>query len=169
MKHKPFSPLFALLFAVILLQTCTGKIDRAISYNDIIVDAYQALTDNEAELLYSILSYDTLTLDTNYNLFIEQIQLSREKVKSLGSFEDEYDAFYKATLEVFSIYEKVAKNEILEIIAFMPKFYEDPDCEILNEELENMLIELDEIFDDAFIFFETAQQKFAARYSFPLG
>jgi len=160
--------LAGLVMAVFLLAKCSYSIDRALSYNEAIVDAYQRLAEREVMLLYTILNNDTLSYEMNYQLFIRQIEESKKAIEALGPFDENYDDFYLSALRVFDVYEYIAYNDIPKIMAFMSVYYEDPDDDILNEELDNMLIQMDETIDIEFIKFETAQQKFAAKYSFEL-
>ncbi len=165
MKIKVFVSLFV---TMAFLSSCSGRIDRAIAYNEVMVDAYSQVSEKEEALLHAILTYDTLRMDAEYHAFVVQINHSRNRIKNIGAFEDGYDDFFNAAINIIDTYERVAQKEIVEIIDFMPVYYADPENEDLLEVLDNMLLKMDEVLDEAFIGFDLAQQKFAARYSFAL-
>ncbi|MDD3875905.1 MAG: hypothetical protein PHT69_04750 [Bacteroidales bacterium] len=150
-----------------ILSSCSDSIEKAITYNEVIVEAYSAISLKEKDLLNSILNNDTAKIDSDYNIFIGQINESKKNVENLGAFNG-YSDFYDATINIFNLYERIAKDEIVELINFMPFYFANSESADLNSELDQKLLNIDNSIDEEFNKFALAQEKFAAKYSFVL-
>ena len=150
-------------------MSCSDNIEKALEYNEKIVLSYAKVADIEEKLMIYILSDDTAHIKIEYEKFVNQIDSSEKEIKVLGSFKD-YPDFSVAALGMMSVYKKVALKEILDLMAYKKgmTYLEGSDSIKSEKALEGKLKGLDSLVESEFIKFETAQQKFAAKYSFKL-
>jgi len=150
---------------VFLFLSCSDNVKEAIEYNKRIVLSYQKVADIKDKLMFYILVKDTTHFDLEYKEFVNQINLSEKEIGEIGSFEN-YPDFNNAALSMMSVYKDVAKKEILDLRFLVKKKLQLNKQDSSSENVfGEKLHKLNSVLDSEFNKFETAQQKFAAKFN----
>lgn len=181
MKKSNYFSIILLSFSV---SSCMNTPEDAIKYFENIFKYQETVIEKEGELQNVILKFvsepaedsiadktDTIIsfdeLDSAYNSFLNQINISLKEVKKIEAFADK-TILRDAAINLLNAYKSVAENEYAEIL----KILEIPDEEITEDDnarfnelfSKQINLKLDKELDE---FFEV-QQAFADEYDFEL-
>jgi len=177
---------FSIILVTFSVSSCMNTPEDAVKYFENIFKYQEYVIEKEGELQNVILKFvsepaeDSITektdttsnisfdeLDTAYNSFLNQINLSLKEVKKIQAF-SEKTILRDAAINLLNAYKSVAENEYAEILSIL----KTPDEEIIeddnarfNELFSTQInLKLDKELDE---FFEV-QQAFAEEYDFEL-
>ena len=156
-------------FFVLLIISCSDNSKDAIKYNEKVVLSYQKVADIEEKLIFYLLADDTVHFNVEYDKFVKQIDLSEKEIKQIGAF-NKYPDFYEAALDMINFYKEVSSKKIIELMLLKREKANLKESDSLNKvnDFGESLKSYNSIMEIEFLKFDTAQKKFANKFSFKL-
>jgi len=152
----------AFVALVAMLISCKPSKEDALKYNDALVNEEILVIKAESAFTDAVINNRQNELDSLYQIFLKQIDISIANVNNIKPIGDE-NKFKDATLSLLSTYKSVVNNEYAEVL----EIAKVPDDEFTQEHNNNMNLlseKIDEKLEKEIQNFLNAQKELAKKY-----
>lgn len=163
-KQYYFIPVF---FLMLMSISCGPSKQKAIEYNDAIIDQQMGIVDHINRLYDSFGDLEhPPVIEAAYRQAINKVDSAILVVSAMGDFDGKTE-LREASLKLFAIYKSVLQTEIKTMVEILKKPNEEvtPEMESLFEKTN---VQAFEKMDNGLKEFQETQNAFAGRYNFKL-
>jgi hypothetical protein len=158
--------LISLLFVILAMTSCGPSSDKAMAYNDKIIDEQIAIIDRIDFMYESFKNFVPEEMDKAYNGARMQIDSGIIRVSKMEAF-DESTHFRDSAIILFNVYKSVFENEFKEMVSI----YKLPDKKFTKEQKDKWMMLSDQAkkkMNDALQKLQQTQNAFTKKYKFKI-